>query len=67
MKVLTFLFVEVLVFVAVITVIGLALGYVLSVPDVHRSWTTKECLEVRPSGAGTCEDLPDRYDVVWGP
>ena len=67
MKSPTVFFVEYLVLVALIIALAFALNYALSTPSVHRSWATKECIEVHPSGAGTCDDLPDRYDVVWGP
>ena len=37
----------------------------LDIPLVHRSWSTKECVKVEPESAGTCDDLPKRYEIVW--
>ena len=37
----------------------------LSIPVVEVSWTTKECVRVVPTEAGTCDQLPDRYERVW--
>ena len=34
-------------------------------PLVYRSWSTKECVIVEPEEAGTCDDLPKRYEIVW--
>ena len=39
--------------------------YVLRLPLVYRSWSTKECVKVEPESAGTCDDLPKRYEIVW--
>ena len=38
---------------------------VLSIPVVEWSWTTKECVSVSPPEAGTCDQLPARYERVW--
>ena len=38
---------------------------ILDEPMVFRSWSTQECVKVEPESAGTCEDLPDRYGIVW--
>ena len=35
------------------------------VPVVDWSWATKECVRVVPSEAGTCDQLPKRYESVW--
>ena len=32
--------------------------YLLRLPRVYRSWSTKECVKVVPEGYGTCDDLP---------
>ena len=37
----------------------------LRVPIVEWSWTTRECVQVLPSEAGNCEQLPGRYTRVW--
>ena len=37
----------------------------LSIPVVEWSWTSKECIRVIPPEAGTCDQLPDRYEPVW--
>ena len=37
----------------------------LSVPVVEWSWTAKECVRVIPPEAGTCDQLPKRYERVW--
>ena len=37
----------------------------LSVPVVEWSWTTQECVSVSPHEAGTCDQLPERYERVW--
>ena len=37
----------------------------LDLPLVYRSWSTQECVRVEPTSAGTCEDLPDKYQNVW--
>ena len=34
-------------------------------PSVYRSWSTKECVKVEPASAGSCEDLPYRFEIVW--
>ena len=37
----------------------------LSIPVVEVSWATKECVRVVPTEAGSCDQLPDRYERVW--
>lgn len=37
----------------------------LSVPVVRWSWSTRECVQVIPRAAGTCNQLPKRYERVW--
>ena len=34
-------------------------------PVVHWSWSANECRSVEPPGAGSCSDLPTRYERVW--
>ena len=38
---------------------------IVSLPLVEWSLTRDECVHVAPATAGTCEDLPDRYERVW--
>lgn len=40
----------------------------LSIPDVHVSYSTNECVEVLNYKEGdrySCENLPSRYNHVW--
>ena len=37
----------------------------LSVPVVEWSWSAQECVSVSPAEAGTCDQLPERYERVW--
>ena len=37
----------------------------VSIPVVEWSWTRQECVRVIPPKAGTCAQLPDRYERVW--
>lgn len=37
----------------------------LRTPEVYLSHSTKECVKVVPTEAGTCDALPPRYEVVW--
>ena len=37
----------------------------LAVPVVEWSVTTDECVLVIPTEAGRCDQLPDRYELVW--
>ena len=37
----------------------------LSIPVVEWSWSTKECVRVIPHEAGTCDQLPKRYEKAW--
>ena len=53
-------------FLAVIVLFFLTIEvYVLRLPLVYRSWSTKECVKVEPESAGTCDDLPKRHEIVW--
>ena len=36
-----------------------------SVTIVEWSWTTQECVRVIPPEAGSCDQLPDRYERRW--
>ena len=49
----------------VIFVLGLLLADRIFPPLVHRSSSTGECVKVEPADAGSCLELPQRYEVVW--
>ena len=49
---------------AVIVVAGCSAQWVWP-PVVHWSWSANECRAVEPSDAGSCSDLPARYERVW--
>jgi hypothetical protein len=34
-------------------------------PDVHKSWSSKECVKVEHSKAHDCDNLPKKYNTVW--
>lgn len=42
-----------------------ALQHWVTVPELHRSWATKECVQVLPVGAGSCKNPPDNYVLIW--
>ena len=54
-----------LVVIASIIFLSVATSWNLHYPLVYRSWSTQECVKVEPETEGTCEDLPDRYEIVW--
>lgn len=37
----------------------------LGIPSVHWSWSTRECVKVVPAKAGSCDNLPEKYDLIW--
>lgn len=40
----------------------------MSIPDVHKSNSTGECVEVinwDPEDNYTCEELPSKYNLIW--
>ena len=39
----------------------------LSIPYVHKSWTTKECLfvEYADGSKSDCKELPSKYELIW--
>ena len=37
----------------------------LTVPVVEWSWTTGTCVSVEPASAGSCDNLPERYERAW--
>ena len=42
-----------------------AVDRALSRPSVYMSWSEQACAEVEPAWAGSCDDLPDDYVIVW--
>lgn len=44
-----------------------AIDSALNMPEVHESWTTKECVKVvnADGSEGSCDNLPDKYKHVW--
>ena len=48
---------------------GLAFGAFLkscvTTPTVHKDVVTGKCVKVIPASSGTCEDLPEQYNIVW--
>lgn len=52
--------------VAVVAVGVAALGwYATSTPQVQVSTSSRQCVRVLPVSAGTCEHLPEKYELVW--
>lgn len=40
----------------------------MSIPDVHKSHSTGECVEVinwDPEDNYSCEELPSKYNLIW--
>ena len=64
---LWFVDLSLLIFVGlVITFIVISAFYVATAyPLVYKSWSTQECVKVEPESAGSCEELPDKYQIVW--
>ena len=50
---------------AVVVLFSWMMWMVFTAPVVYTSWTTRECVKVVPPEAGTCDDLPKRYERVW--
>lgn len=51
--------------VGLTTMLWLIASIDVSHPDVHKSWSTKECIKVQNSKAHSCENLPTKYNTVW--
>jgi hypothetical protein len=53
----------------ILAVAGCMMGWAVqhwrATPELHRSWETKECVQVLPIGAGSCKNPPDSYTLVW--
>ena len=45
---------SILAYVVLGTIMAFALFFAISVPTVHRSWSTKRCIEVVPPTEDTC-------------
>jgi len=52
-----------LVFIAASSLYAIIATASIEIPDVYTSWTTKQCVKVVPSGS--CDNLPEKFDVVW--
>ena len=55
-------------FAIVLGLMIFALNFVMNIPDVHKSYSSGECIKVinyNKLDSYTCEDMPERYDVVW--
>ena len=67
-KDLTMEFIKVFTLLVVLACL-VAFGFYMyvTIPYVHKSWTTKSCLfiEYSDGSKGTCKELPSRYEVVW--
>lgn len=50
---------------AVIAAFGYCLAIIINTPVVEVSHETATCVRVLPPEAGSCEDLPARYELVW--
>lgn len=48
-----------------VCIMGWAVQHWAAMPEVYRSWGTKECVYVLPIDAGSCGDLPDKYILEW--
>lgn len=45
--------------------IGVAAYNIPRIATVYVSWPDYICRKVEPVHAGTCEELPERYELVW--
>lgn len=57
---------------ALVTLVFVSVRSYVSMPEVYKSWGTKECVKVVDHAAKwdqrapyTCATLPDRYETVW--
>lgn len=51
---------------------ALAMDYALSIPDVHKSYSTRECVTVENypgfvfgKDTFSCENMPSKFNLVW--
>lgn len=50
----------------------LAMDYALSIPDVYKSYSTRECVHVENypgmvfgKETFSCENMPEKFNLVW--
>lgn len=63
----------VLVGFAFIAAAASALVHWLDRPEVHKSWATQQCIDVKDPAAAaagrktewSCDNLPPRYELIW--
>lgn len=53
-----------LLIIAVLVTLFSGFVYLLDMPEVWVSHTSGECVKVVPAEAGTCENLPPKYERV---
>lgn len=54
--------------IAVFSGLALAIAHAVSLPDVHFSYSSQNCVKVvnyKPNDNYTCDDLPHRFYHVW--
>lgn len=44
---------------------GILMHWIGARATVYVSWPDQVCRKVEPAHAGSCEDLPTRYEVLW--
>ena len=49
----------------VVTMVAVLALLFLSVPVVSLTWPARACVRVEPASAGSCADLPTRYEIQW--
>lgn len=54
---------------SILGAVGMAVALLSSwanTPVVYKSWSTQECVEVlSPREQDSCENLPEKYELVW--
>jgi len=57
---------------AIVAGMFVTVDYAFSIPEVHKSYSTNQCLRVQTypgllfgHETFSCERLPSRYDLVW--
>lgn len=50
----------------------MAMDYAMSIPEVYKSYSSKECVEVKTypgfvfgKDKYSCENMPTKFDLVW--
>lgn len=36
-----------------------------SIPVVHKSYSSQQCVRVVPITAGSCDNLPEKFTLIW--